>query len=196
MPDVAKAQDDIQRAGSRRNGREVHGQRLWPWLSAKAVYGYQPDGRQDQNQHHDQAPPEQQGFRGEPFDLQGFRDCPYLWPFLRRKGYNDRQPRLPGHRFLQGRHHLPHPLETVSGVLGQGFQHHLLHRLRDVGVDATRHGQGGADVLHDDGHGGLSLKRHPTGQHFVEHDPQRVNVAPFVSGLAFAQFRRHVGRCA
>ena len=72
MPDVAKAQDDIQRAGSRRNGREVHGQWLRPRFFAKAVYGHQPNGHQDQDRHRDQAPPEQQGFKGERFDLRGF----------------------------------------------------------------------------------------------------------------------------
>ena len=68
---VAKAQDDIQRAGSRGNRREVHGQRLWLRFFAKAVQGHPPDGCQDQDRHCDQDHPEPQGFQGELFDLWG-----------------------------------------------------------------------------------------------------------------------------
>jgi hypothetical protein len=91
---------------------------------------------------------------------------------------------------------LVHRLVAVGGLLGQGIGEDLLHRGRRV-----RPGLGHrlgllVEDRADDGLVASPLEGVLSGEHLVEHDPQRPDVGPMVEPLSPGLLGRHVGHRA
>ncbi len=72
----------------------------------------------------------------------------------------------------------------------------MLDTFRQIGHKLAGRRDGFANMLEDDYKGSIGVKGDRTRNHFIQHHPQRVNVAALVAMLALALLRRHVGRCA
>jgi hypothetical protein len=97
-------------------------------------------------------------------------------------------------RGLKGGVHLRDRGKSIVRVLGGGFQNHSLDDLGYRRADAPGGRHGIADVLDEDGHRCFGFERKASGRHLIEHNAERVLVAPGVDLRALHLFGREVGR--
>src|SRR3990172_10392355 len=92
--------------------------------------------------------------------------------------------------------HLAHIGKPVRGILRQGLENHPLQALWQMRIDGARGWERIVQVLDEDGWRSLRTVWRAARSHLVDHDTERVEVAPPVQFLAADLFRRHVDRRA
>ena len=83
-------------------------------------------------------------------------------------------------------------LETVGGSFRDRSQDRVIDSRRQSWMHFHRRLWGLGQVRRHDGKVTVCIERSLTGEHFVERDPQRVQIGPLVNRFALDLLRRHV----
>ncbi len=100
------------------------------------------------------------------------------------------------HDLLKRCPHLAGSLITRLRVLFKCAQHCALHNRRQLWIKAARCWRRLVHMLCDNRQRRLGIERHSAGQHFIQHDTGRVQIATLVVVFSLRPFRRHVYRRA
>ncbi len=101
-------------------------------------------------------------------------------------GFSDQRFRRGDESRLDGCGKLRPRLEALIRVLTHGLEDHLFQALVRTANQLRGQRQRFVEVLHDDGERGIGVEWDPSGYDLIQNDPQRVDVAPAVTGLAHA----------
>ena len=107
-------------------------------------------------------------------------------------GWNGLGTRFPAERGFQ----FVNRLEALRGILLQTPQDGAVDTLWQIGLEQSRRSRGLVDVLPRQGDRRIALKGCTPGEHLVEHQTQRVDVAAMIDRVSLRLFGTHVGRRA